>query len=93
MFRASAVLVALSVALSLATWGIYAAAFFGKASDASEMPLVLLISGNPTVAITGLVITIKSIDMQDHRTWRIQFVASLTSAVLAMLAIVLFYSI
>jgi len=91
--RINTPLVIASFILSLATWGIYAAAYFGKAGDQMERPLVLLIFGNPILAITGLVLTIRHIDIQARGAWRIQFIASVASAILAIVALITFYAV
>jgi hypothetical protein len=87
MSRATTLLVITSLILSLATWGIYTAAYFGKAGDELELPLILFAFGNPILAIAGVVFTIRYIDIQAHRTWRIQFIGSIASAILAVVAL------
>ncbi|HEV7485037.1 MAG TPA: hypothetical protein VGQ65_05105 [Thermoanaerobaculia bacterium] len=77
--------------LSLTTWGIYAAAYLDKVGEEAFSPLILLTFGNPILAIAGVIFTIKTIDMQPRGSWRIQFVASIVSAVLAVAALVVFW--
>lgn len=87
----SAALVVASLVLSLMTWTVYAGAYLGKLGDAAELPLVLMVFGTPFVALPGLVLTIKTIDMRSTAVWRTCFTAAVLCSVSALVALVVFY--
>jgi hypothetical protein len=57
-----------------------------------ELPLILLTFGTPIMAIGGVICTIRNVDMQPARTWKVQFVTSIVSAILAVLALIGFFA-
>jgi len=65
----------------------------GTATDSAEQPMMLTALGNPVLAVASVVLTMKTADMGTHKRWRFQFIAAISSAGAAIIALLVFIAI